>query len=362
MALIGIDVSRYQGTIDWNQVKNAGIAFAMLRGGYGQNNIDPYFHRNAAACQQLGIPFGIYWFSYAYTVQMAAREAEYCIELAKQYKITWPLAFDLEYDTIRYGAQNGVTIGKNLATDMVIAFCEKVKSAGYIPMYYTNLDYYQNIFDTRRLPYDLWFAQYASAPSISGMAMWQYTSTGKVPGITGDCDKNYSYNNYGKGTQEPGPDSSIPEEYTVRPGDTLSGIAERFNTTVSQLAAINGIADPNKIYAGQVLQITGSPSGNQIIYTVKSGDTLSQIAARFGTTYQTLAQLNKIADPNRIYPGQKLIIPSGSASSPQYYTIRPGDTLSGIAARFGTTVSRLQNLNQISEPDKIYAGSTIRIS
>ena len=93
-----------------------------------------------------------------------------------------PLAFDLEYDTVRYGAQNGVTIGKTLATDMTIAFCEKVKSAGYIPMYYTNLDYYRTMFDTGRLPYDLWFAQYASAPSITGMAMWQYTSTGKSPG------------------------------------------------------------------------------------------------------------------------------------------------------------------------------------
>ena len=70
MALNGIDVSRYQGAIDWDQVKKAGISFAMLRGGYGQNNVDPYFHQNAAACQRLAIPFGIYWFSYAYTIQM----------------------------------------------------------------------------------------------------------------------------------------------------------------------------------------------------------------------------------------------------------------------------------------------------
>ena len=218
MALNGIDVSRYQGAIDWDQVKKAGISFAMLRGGYGQNNVDPYFHQNAAACQRLGIPFGIYWFSYAYTTQMAAREAEYCIALAGQYKITWPIAYDLEYDTVRYGAQKGVTIGKKLATDMTIAFCEKVKSAGYIPMYYTNLDYYRTMFDTGRLPYDLWFAQYASAPSITGMAMWQYTSTGKVPGISGDCDKDYSYKDYGKGTAKPGPAPSVPKEYTVRPG------------------------------------------------------------------------------------------------------------------------------------------------
>ena len=361
MALNGIDVSHYQGTIDWNQVKEGGIAFAMLRGGYGQNNVDTYFHRNAAACQRLGLPFGIYWFSYAYTTQMAAREAEYCIALAEQYKTTWPLAFDLEYDTVRYGAQNGVTIGKTLATDMVIAFCEKIKSAGYTPMYYTNLDYYRTMFDTGRLPYDLWFAQYASAPSITGMAMWQYTSAGKVMGISGDCDRNYSYKDYGTGTTEPEPAPSVPSAYTVQPGDTLSGIALRFGTTVSQLAALNSIADPDKIYAGQVLRLTGSPSGNQTIYTVKAGDTLSEIAARFGTTYQVLAQLNGISDPDRIYPGQTLRIPSGAQASAQYYTIRSGDTLSGIAARFGTTVKKLQELNQISDPDKIYAGSRIRI-
>lgn len=361
MALNGIDVSHYQGTIDWNQVKEGGIAFAMLRGGYGQNNVDTYFHRNAAACQRLGLPFGIYWFSYAYTTQMAAREAEYCIALAEQYKTTWPLAFDLEYDTVRYGAQNGVTIGKTLATDMVIAFCEKIKSAGYTPMYYTNLDYYRTMFDTGRLPYDLWFAQYASAPSITGMAMWQYTSAGKVMGISGDCDRNYSYKDYGTGTTEPEPAPSVPSAYTVQPGDTLSGIALRFGTTVSQLAALNSIADPDKIYAGQVLRLTGSPSGNQTIYTVKAGDTLSEIAARFGTTYQVLAQLNGISDPDRIYPGQTLRIPSGAQVSAQYYTIRSGDTLSGIAARFGTTVKKLQELNQISDPDKIYAGSRIRI-
>src|SRR5699024_10405566 len=130
MALSGIDLSRYQGAIAWDQVTKAGISFATLRGGYGQTNVDPYCHHNPAASQGLAMPVGMYWFSYAYTAQMAVREAEYCIALAKQYKITWPLAFDLEYDTVRYGAQNGVTIGKTLATDMTIAFCEKVKSAG----------------------------------------------------------------------------------------------------------------------------------------------------------------------------------------------------------------------------------------
>lgn len=360
MVLNGIDVSRYQGNIDWDQVKNAGISFAMIRGGYGQNNIDPYFHQNAGACQKLGIPFGIYWFSYAYNVQMAAQEASYCISLAKQYKITWPLAYDLEYDTLRYAAQKGVTIGKTLATDMTAAFCRQIKAAGYIPMYYTNLDYYRTMFDTARLPYDIWFAQYASAPSITGMAMWQYTASGKVPGISGDCDKNYSYKDYRSGAAAPSPSPSLPSEYVVQPGDTLSGIALRFGTTVSNLSSINNISDPNKIYAGQVLRLSGSPSSGQTLYTVRSGDTLSGIAARFGTSYQVLAQINGISDPDKIYAGQQLRIPQSSGA--RYYTIQKGDTLSGIAARFGTTVSSLQSLNGIQDPDRIYAGTRIRVN
>lgn len=361
MALNGIDVSQYQGSIDWDKVKDSGIRFAMLRGGFGQNNIDPYFHQNAKECQRTKIPMGIYWFSYALNAEMADKEARYCIALAKQYKITWPLAYDLEYDSIRYAAKNGVTITKQLATDMARAFCETVKAAGYIPMNYMNLDYYQTMFYMSQLPYDLWLAQYASAPSITHMEMWQYTSQGKVPGISGNCDKNYSYKDYSSGSILPTPGPSAPKGYTIKPGDTLSQIAQKFGTTVADLASINNISDPDKIYAGQVLRLSGAPSqGNT--YVVRPGDTLSGIAAKYGTTYQALAKTNGISDPDKIYAGQILKLPGSASSVTRYYTIQPGDTLSGIAKKFGTTVADLQSLNLISDPDKIYAGNRIRIS
>ena len=95
---------------------------------------------------------------------------------------------------------------------------------------------------------------------------------------------------------------------------------------------------------------------------VQPGDTLSGIAARYGTTYQTLAALNGITNPNLIYAGQTIRIPEDGSSTARYYTIQPGDTLSGIAQKFGTTVSELQRLNGISNPNLIYAGNTIRIS
>ena len=112
--------------------------------------------------------------------------------------MTWPLCYDLEYDTIRYASQNGVTITKSLATQMAKAFCDTVKAAGYTPMNYSNLDYYNNYFDMSQLPYDLWYAQYASKPSIDGMEIWQYSSSGSIPGVSGNCDVNYAYKEYGK--------------------------------------------------------------------------------------------------------------------------------------------------------------------
>ena len=104
------------------------------------------------------------------------------------------------------------------------------------------------------------------------------------------------------------------------------------------------------------------PAADYITYVVQPGDTLSEIAARYGTTYQTLAGLNGITDPDRIYAGQTIRIPEDSGSTARYYTILPGDTLSEIALRYGTTANALAALNGISNPDLIYAGTTIRIS
>lgn len=202
MPLKGIDVSKYQGNIDWSQVKASGVQFAMIRGGYGRNNVDKYFHANAKGATAAGIPIGMYWFSYAYTVDMARNEAKYAVALAKQYKITWPIAYDLEYDTVRYAAKNGVTITKSMATQMAKAFCEEIKASGYIPMNYTNPDYLNRYFDRSQLPYDTWLAQYASQASISDMTIWQYSDSGKVPGVSGNCDVNYGYKDYGAQSAE----------------------------------------------------------------------------------------------------------------------------------------------------------------
>ena len=209
----GIDVSTHQGIIDWAAVKAAGIEFAIIRAGYGKNNIDKQFKRNIGECNRLGIPCGVYWFSYALTVEDARREAEYCIAAVKPYKLDYPVVFDLEYDTVRYAKDNGVTITKALATQMVMAFCSRVEELGYYAANYMNSDYSKNMFDMGQLSrFDLWYAWYNSSCNRSDAGLWQYTNSGKVSGIAGKVDMNTAFKDYPAIIQAAGLNGLTPEK------------------------------------------------------------------------------------------------------------------------------------------------------
>lgn len=194
--LKGIDVSEHQGRIDWERVKG-NIDFAILRAGYGRNNIDKQFIRNIEECNRLCIPVGIYWFSYAWNTEMARNEARYVLEAIKGYRVDYPISYDLEYDTLNYASKNGVTIGKRLATDMVKAFCDEINRNGYRAMNYTNQDFLLNKFYMNELTnYPLWYAWYNSKLNRD-CSIWQYSESGQVPGIPGSSvDMNYCYENF----------------------------------------------------------------------------------------------------------------------------------------------------------------------
>lgn len=197
----GIDVSQWQGVIDWAAVKASGIEFAMIRAGYGQNNIDPRWKRNADECTRLGIPFGVYWFSYALNVDMARREAQYCIQAIKPYNLDYPVAFDFEYDSVETAQDAGVYVTKELASDITRAFCEEIRAAGYTPIVYANPDYLSRYFDAGIASrYDIWLAQWPYTPDLNNPPrdcdMWQYSSSGSVNGITGRVDMNVCYTDY----------------------------------------------------------------------------------------------------------------------------------------------------------------------
>lgn len=159
--------------------------------------------------------------------------------------------------------------------------------------------------------------------------------------------------------------------YTVKAGDTLSGIAAKYGTTYQKLAAYNGISNPNKISVGQKIKIPGAGSsgstssgGGDTVYTVKAGDTLSGIAAKYGTTYQTLAAYNGISNPNKISVGQKIKIPGGSSGGgTRTYTVKSGDSLWAIAAKQlgnGNRYKEIKSLNGLSS-DTIYAGQVLKL-
>ena len=186
-------------------------------------------------------------------------------------------------------------------------------------------------------------------------------------------------------TTTPSTSTTTAATYTVKAGDTLGQIAANHQTSVNQLVQLNKLANPNLIYVGQVLTIKQATSVSQsttatpakpassATYTVKAGDTLSQIAASHGTSYQTLASLNHLSNPNEIYVGQTLKLqattstpaqtPTPAASTNQgTYTVKAGDTLSAIAAAHGTSYEVLAQVNGISNPNEIYVGQTLKFT
>ena len=191
----GIDVSEHQGRIDWNAVKASGIDFAILRVGFGApswgGRVDYQFNRNISECERLGIPYGVYIYSYAFDNQQAADEASMVIDCLSGRNPRLPVYYDLEDKTIiADGRQSGIASRAQI-------FCNKISSAGYKPGIYANLNWFNNILTDpvfKSGSWDHWIAQYNSQCHYTGSySFWQYTSRGKVSGISGNVDMNYAY-------------------------------------------------------------------------------------------------------------------------------------------------------------------------
>ena len=201
----GIDVSVHNGNVNVKRVRDAGYKRIIIRAGYGKNNVDQRYIKNAEACVNLKEAVGIYWFSYALNEEMAVNEAAFAIAQTKKYWQKCPIAYDLEYDTISYARKKGVSIGKMQATAFAVAFLKTVIAAGYIPVLYTNKDYAKNYFDIPAIEKALgqriyiWYARYTSSISQEERAachIWQKSSKGKVDGISGNVDINEFYTDF----------------------------------------------------------------------------------------------------------------------------------------------------------------------
>ena len=372
----GIDVSQWQGNINFEAVSQSGIEVVYIKSSEGYS-VDPYFETNYKKATDAGLKVGVYHYVTATTVEEAQSEAAFFVSNLEGKTIDCRLAMDFEY----FG-----NLSRNQINEIGLAFLQTVESlSGKEVVVYSDTSNAINIWDETIAQYPLWVAEYGvESPQANGTWLdwvgFQYSDTGIISGIDGSSvDLDYFTDGIFLSDVST-PVSSVPEEqkpsnpsesstlvttYTVQSGDTLSEIAARYGTTVNELMSLNGISNPNLIYPGEVLRIRGNVSGSVATYTVQSGDTLSEIAARYGTTVNRLVSLNGISNLDLIYPGEVLRIRGrmigSSSSSLTIYKVQSGDTLSEIAARYGTTVNELVNLNEISNPNLIYPGEVLRI-
>ena len=204
------DISYHNGTVNIKAIRDAGCPRIGLRAGYGKNNVDQRYITNALACYNLGVAVVLYWFSYALNENMAVNEATYAVNQAKKYWDKCSIAFDYEYDSVSYARKNGISPTKTSVTKLAIAFLRKVKELGYIPVIYTNEDYLKNYFDMNKIVAAIgtvyvWYARYGTstlpASRVDMVDVWQYTSSGKINGVSGKVDMNKVFTDFGEVTK-----------------------------------------------------------------------------------------------------------------------------------------------------------------
>ncbi|MDI6617908.1 MAG: LysM peptidoglycan-binding domain-containing protein [Clostridiales bacterium] len=382
-----VDISKWQdpSKIDYDTFCKQ-LDMAIIRVQYGSLKIDPCYTQHIAEMQKHKVPYGVYAFVRGISIADMAQEARdfYC--RAKDYNPAF-YALDVEEQSME-DMRSGI--------NAYIAELRKYTGNKKIGIYVAHNRYEIFNLDLSKADF-VWLPHYgvnngqiSSTPAYY-CDLHQYTSVGRISGYEDNLDLDRLMNGrtieFFTGTkaapkpitpppapkQQPKPaESTTPDIYIAQAGDTLSGIAARFNISggYKTLAEINNIANPDIIKVGQHIRLKAAynpPADINIYYTVKPGDTLSGIAAKYHVNggYKELARINQIPDPNKIYTGQKIKIdniPVHDTSAPAFYTVRAGDVLSRIAARYKTTVNNLMKLNSdIKDPNKIYIGQKIKI-
>lgn len=300
----GIDISEWQENINWDLVKNQ-IDFAIIKlGNIGDNKkfwIDPYFIRNYNECTRLNIPIGVYVYCYSNEIANAESAAREVVEFLQDKKLQLPVYIDMEDAEI-------AVEGKDKLTQICIAFNTIIEQAGLWAGVYANLNWFNNYLnkDEIRRRYTTWIAHYGvSEDKYRGeYDILQYSSSGKISGINGNTDVNIMYRNLimeiNGNSQQPVKIKKSNEEIA---DEVILGRWSNGQKRKNRLEAEG--YDYNRI---QEIVNEKLGYGKEKTYVVKSGDTLSAIAIKYGTTYQVIAAKNNIANPDLIYPGQILKI------------------------------------------------------
>ena len=363
----GIDISEFQGEIDFEEVRRSGIEAVYIRVGAGEYT-DEYFAENYERAKAAGLKIGFYHYVTARSVDEGRRQARFFASLAAGREPDMRLAMDFEYfGSLSVSQINAIS---EAYLDELTALTKREA------VIYSDLSNARNIF-SRALAekYPLWAAQYgADEPSANGKwrewVGFQYTDEGRVGGIYGNVGRNIFTEGIflSDSGRIDGEKRTTVRARTrtltvyVRAGDTLWAIAREYGTAVEAIARENRIADPNRIFAGERLRITLPARGSgEEIYTVRRGDTPISIAGKFGVTLSALEDRNGLERGETIYAGDKLSIP-GARMSGEFYVVRPGDTLFYISRRTGVPIRTLVGINRIKDPDLIYAGEHLKLS
>jgi GH25 family lysozyme M1 (1,4-beta-N-acetylmuramidase) len=296
----GIDVSSHQGVIDWKKVKNAGIEFAIIRLGYGDNitkQDDTQFLNNVNGCIANNIPFGVYIYSYATNINGNASiqsEIEHTKrQLDKISKKPFCVYIDMEDASTQ-------KLGKDRLTYFAEEFCKQFIYLGYKAGVYANQYWFNTFLNVSQIAsygYSIWCAKYSdSKPNItSNYDIWQYSDKGRVNGINGNVDMNYMYANLiGQESKK----TVLELANEVIAGKWGNGVDRKNRLTNAGYNYSQVQAEVNKLLAPKTQP--------KVYYTVKKGDTLSAIAKKYGTTVNQLASWNNIKNKNLIYMGQKI--------------------------------------------------------
>ena len=312
----GIDVSEWQGQINFEGVKNSGIEVVYIRASEGYGYKDPDALRNYEGAKQNGLKVGFYHYLTAMNEEEALVQAEFFVSVVKGLQVDCRLAMDFEY----FG-----DLSVDEINSISRAFLSEVKRlSGKETVIYS--DAYNAKFtfsEELAQDYPIWVADYdVSEPGDGNWNSWvgfQYTDAGDIGGISGNVDRDYFT------------DGIFLEDSSSVPTDTVK-----------------------------------DPENTSSYIIVQSEDTLSQIASQYNTSYQYLAKINDISNPNLIYVGQKIEVPNLKTSdindtSHKLYIVKWGDTLSALSVKFGVTIDSIVNLNNIANPNLIYVGEILRI-
>lgn len=292
----GIDISKYQSKVDFTKLKEQGIEFAILQCGYGKNSSqkDPLFESHYKNAKEAGLKIGCYLYSYANSVNNGILEAENCLNFINGKTFDLPIFYDLEENCTK-------ALGKSAVTNLATIFCQAIRNAGFQAGVYANLEWFKNYIDIDTIKnkgYKIWLAQWTKAqnPDLA-CDIWQYSSSGKVKGIIGNVDMNECFMQVNEESIENTKKSNEEIADEVIRGEWENGEERKIKLTQS------------RYNYDEIQSIVNKKLGStNISYTVKSGDTLSQIALDYGTTVDALVKLNNIADKNKIYVGQVLKI------------------------------------------------------